>query len=538
MAASYRTDQFKNGKDSDFRYMVSTQLTTAANYKANSGKGVIAIHPDKTATTSAVAAYAIVSHGAIAGCSAPGGNAIVNCSTTSGAVYNLPFNKGTPGITTVATTSSNYFDDVLVYSASNLADCSGTVSWGNCSATIDAGSALPVGQTITKTINTAQNTGNATISCALVGGTPTLQVGAHQCDCNAGQPLSWGMGSNKCSATTTNKLNSIAINGATTDEALTSSNGTTGTATARCVDGALTVVSGSDSCGSGNCVIPRIRSDIPQMSLLITYPQRFNCSPYNSALEAYCPGSDLNYPNITIQHGILGNPGTPDYYEYGLGVKYTFPVKYNLPMGDYYTNQNNSCIAKEFEIFIDVADISKISYVKIPNITSDSLLHISVNGTPLISGPYDNSTCWNGTSNDYPSLTDTPPTGKNYCYYENNAVARNYSAGVPLVNIAGSTTLHTDPRGPQYGTILTPRPTVDRSGGCSLNARWQMSDAPHGGFTNYNPNYYPSVGIPMKPIDIKPMLRSGRNSLKITLISSNVSMSAGLTIDAPPACSP
>ena len=257
MAASYRTDQFKNGKDSDFRYMVSTQLTTAANYKANSGKGVIAIHPDKTTTTSAVAAYAIVSHGAIAGCSAPGGNAIVNCSTTSGAVYNLPFNKGTPGITT-ATSGSNYFDDVLVYSASNLTDCSGTVSWGgNCSAIIDASSPLPLGQTITKSINTPQNTGTATISCTLKGTVPTPTLSATgNCDCRDGQTLSWGTGSNKCSATTT-KLTSATSNtgpfNTATDQALTTTT-PVGAATARCVNGTVVVATGTTpTCGLTSC---------------------------------------------------------------------------------------------------------------------------------------------------------------------------------------------------------------------------------------------------------------------------------------------
>ena len=257
MAASYQTDQFKNGKDSAFRYMVSTRLTTASNYKANSGKGVIAISPDKaTPTSGAVAAYAIVSHGEIAGCSAPGGTAIVNCGAT-GTVYNFTFNKGAPGINTTVSTSSNYFDDVLVYNATNLTDCSGTVSWGNCTATIDAGSAIPIGQSTPVTNTNPQSTGSATFSCTLAGTPqiPTLKiVGTGSCGCNAGQTLTWGSGANKCSATTSGKLASTATNDATnaanTDEVLTST-GTTGTATARCVNGALVIAQeSSPTCGS------------------------------------------------------------------------------------------------------------------------------------------------------------------------------------------------------------------------------------------------------------------------------------------------
>ena len=199
-----------------------------------------------------------MSHGAIAGCSAPGGTAIVNCDA-SGTVYNLPFNKGTPAINTAATTSSNYFDDVLVYSATNLTDCSGTVTWGgNCSATIDASTALPLGQTITKTISTPQNTGTATISCTLKGTVPTPTLSATgNCDCNAGQTLSWGTGSNQCSATTTTKRSSTATNDATnatnTDEALTTTT-PAGTATARCVNGAMVVANGTTpTCGTNSC---------------------------------------------------------------------------------------------------------------------------------------------------------------------------------------------------------------------------------------------------------------------------------------------
>ena len=257
MAASYQTDQFKNGKDSAFRYMVSTRLTTASNYKANSGKGVIAISPDKaTPTSSAVAAYAIVSHGEIAGCSAPGGTAIVNCGAT-GTVYNFTFNKGAPGINTTVSTSSNYFDDVLVYNATNLTDCSGTVSWGNCTATIDANSPIALNQSTSITNTNPQSTGSATFSCTLAGTPqiPTLKiVGTGSCGCNAGQTLTWGSGANKCSATTSGKLASTATNDATnaanTDEVLTST-GTTGTATARCVNGALVIAQESSAtCGS------------------------------------------------------------------------------------------------------------------------------------------------------------------------------------------------------------------------------------------------------------------------------------------------
>ena len=204
LPASYKSDPFNNGNDSTYRYSVSTQVTTPTNYKTYNGKGVIPVFSDKNGTKNTdSAAYTIVSHGAIAGCSTPGGNTVVNCGTASNSVYNLPFNKGTPGVNDGTVGTSNYFDDVVVYGDATQVSCSGIVRWDGsqndtnlssepCEANIAVAETLGINATIIKPNTNPNNIGTATITCsydAINKKSKLTAVGS--CDCKSGQTILW-----------------------------------------------------------------------------------------------------------------------------------------------------------------------------------------------------------------------------------------------------------------------------------------------------------------------------------------------------------
>ncbi len=314
MAASYQSDPFKNGADSAFRYMISTQLTDATTYNAQNGKGVIRVVTDKNgATSTTTAAYGIVSHGEIAGCSAPGGGAIVNCGNTEN-IYNLPFNKGTPGINTGIAGSSNYFDDVLVYGETSKLDCSGlTATWdgsldetatGPCTATILSTEKLAIGSSVSKSNTNSSNIGSAVITCGYNAVTQQPEVTAlGTCNCKSGQTISWQAASGaSCAATTNNVLQSSqtdsgAFNPITDEKVAVGTDAKYGEATVRCVNGQLTTL-GSNP--------PTIEAPICVSNCL---PQtvRWNSSGIDVTGQAEC---NADTPALLGASGVAGKPNT------------------------------------------------------------------------------------------------------------------------------------------------------------------------------------------------------------------------------------
>lgn len=239
-----------------FTYFVSEVLTDSATYMSNTSAGTITIRNGSTALTapgpstlSAVAAYAVVSHGKDAlGAAKRSGSTTnkfycntqqasttitrvdkENCDTANQELFSATFNDGQG--------APNFFDDVIVYAnKTGFTGCNaGTVSWStNCTANV---SAMGNADTTTATNTAGGYNGTATVTCT----NGTLSLSNTSCavagTC-AAQSVSW---STNCAGTSTSLASGNS--GTVTNTA----SGYTGTVSVQCQSNG-TLTQSSPSC--------------------------------------------------------------------------------------------------------------------------------------------------------------------------------------------------------------------------------------------------------------------------------------------------